>query len=126
MRALPPAIMGRRPRAAYDIYQYGNRLIYARESCATADLEAPFLLHLIPEDTADLPLDRREYGYGNHDFDFREYGAAFDGICLAIVPLPAYDLAGVRTGQFILGAGRLWTAEFIPAGKGSAPWWRLR
>ena len=113
-------------RAAYDIYQNGNRLIYARETCTASDIETLFFLHLTPEDTDDLPADRWEYGYGNRDFDFREYGAAFDGICLAIVPLPDYDLAGVRTGQFVPGAGRLWTAEFAPAGKGSAPWWRLR
>lgn len=99
-------------QSAFDIYHDGNTLLYAREPCAAANIEALFLLHLIPEDTADLPQDRQEYGYGNRDFDFREYGAAFDGVCVAVVPLPDYEIAGVRTGQFIPDAGRLWTAEF--------------
>ena len=30
---------------------------------------------------------------------------------MALVPLPEYALAGLRTGQFVSGQGRLWRAE---------------
>ena len=99
-------------RVDFDIYYHENTLLYVKSPCDTAAIAAPFFLHLTPLDTNDLPPDRQEFGYGNRDFDFREHGAAFDGKCLAIVPLPDYEIAGVRTGQFTPDAGRLWTAEF--------------
>ena len=102
--------------SSYDIYYDENRLIYAREPCAAADIEAQFVLHIVPVDDADLPRDRRQYGYDNRDFNFRKYGMAFDGICLAVVPLPDYDIFRIRTGQYVPDAGRLWTAEFLLAG----------
>ena len=37
--------------------------------------------------------------------------------CIAVVPLPAYPVATVRTGQYD-GTGALWTAEFaLPDGE---------
>lgn len=108
-------------RSSYDIYHDANRLIYAREPCAAADIEAKFVLHIVPVDDDDLPRDRRQYGYDNRDFNFRQYGMAFDGICLAVVPLPDYDIFRIRTGQYIPDAGRLWTAEFLLAGGFRAP-----
>lgn len=88
---------------------------------AAADLAAPFLLHITPADAADLPPYFREYGFENRDFAFRKYGIAFDGKCLAVVPLPDYDILRVRTGQFTPDAGRLWTAEFLTADGSPAP-----
>ena len=100
-------------RSSYDIYHDANRLIYARQPCAAADIAAQFVLHIVPMDDADLPRARRQYGYDNRDFNFRQYGIAFDGICLAVVPLPDYDIFRIRTGQYLPDAGRLWTAEFL-------------
>ena len=121
---LNPAVFGRfqeieaglaglRPAAAggdFELYFADGMLIYRREPCAAADTGAWFYLHLFPADTAQLPADRRELGFVNRGFSFAEYGAMRGGKCLAAVPLPDYDLAGIRTGQY-LGSNRLWRAE---------------
>ena len=51
-------------------------------------------------DAGDLPEDRAKRGFSNRDSDFVRVGARFDGACMATAPLPAYDIARIRTGQF--------------------------
>ena len=99
-------------RGVFDMYLKDNRLYYYKEACTEADRAGRFFLHFIPVVAADLPLGRRAYGMGNGDFEFEEYGTVFDGKCIAAVPLPGYPLAAIRSGQFILGAERLWETEF--------------
>ena len=108
-QAGPPAA-----RADFDLYRYNNALYYFRESCAPADTAARFFLHLIPEAPADLPAERQPHGFSNHDFDFNRRGHGFDGKCLAVVELPDYPLAEIRTGQFT-AAGTVWEVV-LPAG----------
>ena len=102
-------------RADFDIYINDNTLTYAKDPCARADTEATFFLHLIPADVNDLPDHRQQHGFDNLDFDFEEHGKRFDGQCLATVPLPAYDISEIRTGQYVQvdgGFNHLWKAEF--------------
>ena len=94
-------------QATFDLYLQDNNLHYVRESCAETDTTTRFFLHLIPSNPADLPPERRPHGTANHDFDFPWRGAVFDGKCLATIPLPAYPIAGLITGQDA-GHGRLW------------------
>ena len=101
-------------RSSFDLYRYNNALYYLKESCAPADTAARFFLHLIPEKPEDLPAARRAYGFANRDFDFNRRGHWFDGKCLAIVPLPDYPIAEIRTGQFT-AADPLWESV-LPAG----------
>lgn len=54
---------------------------------------------------------RREFGFDNRDFSFEQYGARFDGKCLAVAPWPDYRVKEVRTGQFIPGQGQLWQGK---------------
>ena len=98
----------------FDLYFDGNRMVYYKDACADADTQARFFLHLFPTDTDDLPADRREYGFGNVGFDFSERGARRGGKCLAAVSLPGYEIARVRTGQYLPGGEQLWRAEFAP------------
>ena len=107
------ALAGLAPAArdAFDLHWRDNRLIYLRETCAAADTAAGFFLHIIPEDTADLPEERRDYGFVNRDFAFAWWGGHFDGKCLAAVPLPDYPIKAIRTGQFRPGPGPLWAVE---------------
>ena len=110
-------LAGMRPIAAagdYDIYMDGGMLIYRRETCAAADTAARFYLHLFPADANNLPADRQAHGFINRGFDFPEYGAIRGGKCLAVVPLPSYDLVRIRTGQYLSGLGNLWRADFQP------------
>ena len=46
-------------------------------------------------------------------------GAA-GGAGLAVVPLPDYEIARLRTGQWSRGRGDLWTADFTPPGDPAA------
>ena len=103
--AVRPAV-----RDYFDLYWQDNRLLYLREFCAAADTAAGFFLHIVPEDGADLPADRRDAGFIQAGFDFARQGGHFDGKCLAAVPLPNYPIKEMRTGQHIPGQGDLWSA----------------
>ena len=96
----------------FNIYRDGGMLVYRRETCAAADVAARFYLHLFPAEAKDLPADRQAHGFVNRGFGFAEYGIIRGGECLAAVPLPGYDLARIRTGQYTPGAGPLWQADF--------------
>ena len=101
-------------RADFDIYINDNTLVYAKKPCARADTAATFFLHLIPANVADLPDHRQQYGYDNLGFDFEAHGERFEGKCLAMVPLPAYGISGIRTGQYE-GDTEFWSEEiFLP------------
>ena len=93
--------------ARWAVFQDSGRLIYAKAGCAPADYAAMFFLHLTPVNLADLPDERRKYGYDNLDFQFEWRGLEMGGECLAVVPLPDYPVAAVATGQYT-EAGRLW------------------
>ena len=101
-------------RSDFNIYIHEDTLTYFKEPCAHVDTEARFFLHLIPADVADLPAQRRQYGFDNLDFDFDERGVIFDGKCLAKAPLPEYGISEIRTGQFVPGQGQVWKEEFTP------------
>ena len=90
----------------------GDALVYIKEPCEPADVEARFFLHIIPVDAADLPAARAESGFDNFDFWFAEEGAVFDGKCVGVMELPGYAVGGVRTGQFVSGEGVVWRVEF--------------
>ena len=94
-------------RAYFDLYLQGDKLHYIRERCGVGDTAARFWLHISPQDWADLPAGGRRPGFDNRDFNFVGNGAAFDGKCLASVPLPDYPIAELKTGQFTK-AGSAW------------------
>ena len=97
--------------SVYDIYREGRTLTYVREGCTDDDTEAPFFLHVEPVDVASLSDPRREHGFDSLDFFFAAHGVRMDGDCVAVVPLPAYPIANVRTGQYD-ETGQLWGVEF--------------
>ena len=105
-------------KSVFDLYLDGNRVVYYKDACAAADTQARFFLHVFPADVHDLPAGRREHGFGNLDFDFIQQGARRDGKCLAAVPLPGYEIARIRAGQYLPGGEKLWQAEFAPGGGG--------
>ena len=98
-------------RSTFDLYAADGALIYVKEQCDQSDIAHRFFLHIVPERTDDLPEGRREHGFDNLDFDFFGQGALFDGECAASVPLPDYAAASIRTGQYAVGEGELWSAE---------------
>ena len=100
-------------RSAYDVHRDGRILTYLRDGCPRNDVarDAPrFFLHVIPVDAGDVPLWYRGGGFENLDFFLRRGLARIDGNCVAVVRLPDYPIATVRTGQFT-DEGVLWEAS---------------
>ena len=94
----------------WDVYHGDGALVYVREPCMFVDAAASFFLHVHPADVSDLPEERRESGFNNLDFSFYRSGGVFDGICLARIELPDYDIASISTGQFT-SEGLVWGGE---------------
>ena len=97
--------------SAFRIYHRDNELVYHKPECAAADIELKFLLHIVPQNAADLPASRQESGFDNLDFRFADYGASLVDGCVALVPLPEYEIDSIRTGQFG-DDGSVWRVEF--------------
>ena len=99
-------------RRDFAVHLRSDTLIYLKEPCTAADVRPRFF----------LDLRRREGGIVNLSFDLREYGWAAGERCRAVVPLPAYDVADIRTGQYGDAGGEpRWTAEFTASRPPPAP-----
>ena len=83
-----------------------------KDICLAQDTMAAFFLHIIPSDANDLPAHRKQHGFDNLDFGFNQRRVRFDGKCWAERVLPQYDIAAIRTGQYVPGEGQVWKAEF--------------
>ena len=103
-------------RSTFDIHLEGTTLTYLKEPCVAEDVAAKFFLHVVPRNEADLSAVSRRYqsNFNNLDFNFSRKGAIWDGKCLGVVTLPDYEIARIRTGQFIRDVGgskELWEAK---------------
>ena len=97
-------------RSNFDVSLTGNGLLYEKHPCSEEDTKARFFLHLLPVDVNSLPDHRRQYNFDNLDFDWD--GPIVGGTCRAKVPLPDYDIAHIRTGQYVRGEGHIWAGGF--------------
>ena len=114
-------------RSEFDVYRDGDWLIYAGSECSSGDVAPPFFLHVFPVDEDDLPPTHRREAFDFLDFRFPDRQlppAWFKGAplpphagCLALVLLPGYDVARVRTGQYLPVKPWLWSVEFEVGGK---------
>ncbi len=100
-------------RSNFNLHLNDNTLHYVRDTCRPDDIQARFLLHIVPHDTNDLPQHRQQYGFVNLDFTFYENGVRFDGKCLASVPLPDYPIVYIKTGQGTPNESLFWQGESI-------------
>ena len=99
-------------RREFAVHLRGDALIYLKEPCTAADAQPRFFLE----------IRRREGGSANLNFDLREHGWAAGERCRAVAPLPAYEVADIRTGQYDPGGGEpRWTAEFTASRPPPAP-----
>ena len=85
----------------FEVYFKGNALIYVKDNCREDDLNKEFFLAVYPVDENDLSDERRRHGFDNLDFDFEEQAVRRSKRCIARTPLPEYDIARIKTGQFI-------------------------
>ncbi len=109
-------------RAGWTVYRTERTLIYRKKPCAPADVQAKFVLHVVPADPADLPAHRQQYGSENLDFYFhynllyKSLGFRLGDQCIAIAHLPAYPIDRIHIGQWISRDNRtLWEAELTPS-----------
>ena len=109
-------------RSGFDVYHDGTRLLYTRGECDDEDAAPPFFLHVFPVNEDDLPVAHRQKGFENLgfrldarrlslDFYFKDLSLPSGVGCLALVDLPEYDIARIRTGQYVPGKSRLWEGE---------------
>ena len=96
-------ILPRKPliRSTFDVYLLANTLIYFKEPCGAEDVQKPFFLHIVPVDVNDLPDHRKQHGFDNLDFRFRDYSFSSNERCVARRELPDYPITRIRTGQFV-------------------------
>ena len=107
--------------AEFDVFVSGRILVYVREPCVPADTEAWFFVHIDPNDPADLPEERRQWGFDGLDFIFDRQATWFGEKCLTTLDLPDYGIAAIRTGQYD-DTGQLWNVEFaFPDQEESSP-----
>ena len=100
-------------RSDWDVYRTGRKLTYFKKPCAPADVQAKFILHVIPADPADLPVHRKRFGYDNLGFYFDRRSVRVGDQCITTVELPDYAIDRVRVGQWIAKENRtVWEAEF--------------
>lgn len=86
--------------SGFDVYAVDGSLIYVKEPCAPSDIDnSTFYLRVFPEDEESLPSWWKVRGYEELKFYFQGHGAAFDGKCVAVVPLPDYPTAGFAASQ---------------------------
>ena len=96
-------ILPRKPliRSTFDVYLLSNTLIYFKEPCGAEDVQKPFFLHIVPVDVNDLPDHRKQHGFDNLDFRFRDYSFSSNERCVARRELPDYPITRIRTGQSV-------------------------
>ncbi len=100
-------------RSIFNVYlnEEENMLIYVKNDCTEVDISPATFLHVVPINKMDLPDDRQQYGYDNLDFTSGTYEFLSEGLCLATRDLPDYEIATIRTGQYI-DSGQIWREGF--------------
>ena len=98
-------------QSEFDLYRNEDTLLWVKSPCVAEDAAPRFFLHLFPANAADLPEERKQFGFDNRNFNFAEHGALDPGgTCIAAVELPGYPVSVVQTGQFT-NEGGVWGLE---------------
>ena len=95
-------------RSNYDVYLSENALVYVADRCSQDDVDRRFFVHVFPADPGFPWNLLRPHGLDNLDFDFRRAGLRSGDWCVAIRPLPDYEIGRIVTGQFVPGQRRFW------------------
>ena len=99
LREVYAATRGREPdvAGAYGVHLLDGAVALVMEPCAPAFIEQlGATLRVTPVDPGDLPRWREGKMEEPRGFAFFEYGAFFDGKCVASLPLPDYPIADFR------------------------------
>ena len=105
--------------ADWELYLTGRQLIYVKQPCTRADMQAKFILHILPTDPAVLPAHPKRDRFENLGFYAGRRGGQdmrFGDQCILTVRLPDYPIGRIRVGQWISAEDRtVWEAEFSPS-----------
>ena len=98
LREVYEAVHGREPLidGAFDVHRIDGALALVMEPCSPAVIEsehAVAILRATPIDVGDLPEWRKGRAFETRFFPLMNYGAYFEGKCVAALPLPAYPVA---------------------------------
>ena len=97
LRGVYESVHGREPAVdgAFDVHRLDGALALVMEPCAPAFVERRgwLTVRAFPVDPADLSPWRRGEAFDLRRFWLADYGAHFDGKCVASLPLPAYPVA---------------------------------
>ena len=74
--------------------------------------DSPFFLHVIPVDVDNLPDTAKGRDFVNLDFRFSDHAIPYGEKLAVVRELPAYAIAGIRTGQYADG-GILWGVNIL-------------
>ena len=99
LQAVYEATQGRKPDidAAFDVHRLDDSLAFVMEPCAPSFIERTSVgLRTTPVDPNDLPPWRRDKGFEAQQWPLSTYGAAFDGKCVASLPLQNYPVAELQ------------------------------
>ena len=98
LQALYEATRERKPDidAALDVHRLDDSLALVMEPCASSFLQTRVTARAIPVDPSDLRPRWRDKGFETQQWLLGIYGAAFDGKCVARIPLPNYPVQEVR------------------------------
>ena len=98
-QAVYDAARGREPdvAGAYDVHRLDDAVALVMEPCAPSFIErVGATLRVTPVDPGDLPPWREGKREEPRYFPLLEFGAFFDGKCVASLPLPDYPVADFR------------------------------
>ena len=87
-------------RSRFDMYLNDSSLMYVKDACRQDDISESFFLAIYPVNQNALPDERARQGFENLDFSFADQSVQIGERCIAIVPLPDYDIARIQTGQY--------------------------
>ena len=96
LREVYESVRGREPAlyGAFDVHRVDGALALLMEPCAPAFVErVSVTLRAFPADAGDLPAWREGRAFEPRYFALGNYGAYFEGKCVASLPLPAYPVA---------------------------------
>ena len=101
-------------RTRFDIYLDERTITYIQDPCRLEEMQPRFFLHVTPVDPRALPAAAWLQGFANLDFAFHRRGVRLDDACMAAVPLPAYAIDHIVTGQWIDLENHILRPEALP------------
>ena len=87
-------------REHFDLYLTEDSLLYFREGCTQEDFARKISLRVVPANPIHLSGIRKNFGMDILSFYPARQGTMQNDRCLAIAPLPAYEVEAITTGQW--------------------------